>query len=136
MEKHKCYFQTDLGAQFLSPTDSQSNAGSKVTEVLLQTSKWLVVKTSKSNIHQMKVQVFLRTFHNSFGRAKRPLTSKKSWVFFSRCLSSVSSREFCFSVCWFWLASSSSASSFSSTVCLGSKHIQKNSEAHIGPFPG
>lgn len=81
------------------------------------------------------MQVSLRTFHISVGRAKMPLTSKKSWVFFSRCLSSVNSRKFCFSVCWFWLASSSSASSFSSTVCLGSKHIQKNSEANQWLIP-
>lgn len=47
------------------------------------------------------------------------LTSKKSWVFFRRCLSSVSSRKFCFRVCWFRFTSCSSPSSFSRTVWCG-----------------
>lgn len=43
-EKHKTRFQRDLGTRFLSPVDSWNNAGSKVTEVLLQ--MYLVVKTA------------------------------------------------------------------------------------------
>lgn len=96
---------------------------------------------TKCFIHSPDQPIFKTETWGSEERTPPPRnTSKKSWVFFRRYLSSVSSRKLFFKACWLWLASWSSPSSFSRVLCGGKKKISRVKSAvtlilHTDPDP-